>query len=421
MYNTNRKVNVQTSSFRDLAAAGIVLISLVPETTNRYLFVTLFLLWITLAYASNIRAFMKAFIYSDIKSYSVYVWLLTYMIFYFAGYMQGADIDRIFNYLRLGFTLLLINYYIESEDWNAIKKLTAFSLGCIVFSCITTLRALALDPIAARILATGREELIQGLGGLMIGSYGLVYGLVFVTVTLVGLLKAKLSIGWKVVFLSLAVLFAYTIFSAAFMIALLLILFGLILVLLDIRKTTSLLITTVIFIALILLMSPFLYNALNYLGDRTEHDVLSMRFYELAHMVRYGTAEGTVTSEARFKFYWLSLSSFLESPILGVGGFYGFGGSIWGIGGHSAFLDELAKYGVLGSVFLFVALFSNAFYVYKKFSSDKQRANYYSAIILFFILGLINTMLFVPLFFAAYFVVPGMIFSYHNFESMKKV
>ncbi|MBS4007461.1 MAG: hypothetical protein KGZ45_03425 [Clostridium sp.] len=421
VHNTNRKVVISVKAFRELAAAGIILISLVPETSNRFLFVTFFSLWITLAYVSNVRGFIKAFIYPNIKSYSVYAWLLLYMIFYLTGYMQGVEIDRIFNYLRLGFTLLLINYYIESENWSAIKKLTVFSLGCMAFSCITTLRALALDPLAARVLATGREELIQGLEGLMIGSYGLVYGLVFVTVALVGLLKAKLLTGWKAGFLIIAVLFAYTIFSAAFMIALLLFLFGLTLMFLNIKRTKSMLLTIVIFIALVLLMSPFLYDTFNYLGDLTEHNALSMRFYELAHMVRYGTAEGTVTSEARVQLYLLSLSTFFENPILGVGGFYGFGTSIFGIGGHSAFLDELAKYGILGTGFLFVALFSNAFYVYKKLRSNKQKAIYYSAMIPFFVLGLINTLLFIPIFFAAYFVVPGLIFSYYKPDPMGMV
>jgi O-antigen ligase len=411
-YYSNPKAIALITGFRDLAFAGIVLISLVPETSNRFLFVTFFSMWIFFAYASNVRAFIKTLITPDIKIYSVYIWLMTYVIFYFTGYIQGAEIDRIFNHVRLGFTLLIFNYYLESEDWKAIEKLTGFSLACIVASCILTLRGIALDPMAARILATGREELIMGFDGLMIGTYGLIYSLAFVAVTLIGLLKMKKSIITKTIFLGMALLFSYTIFSAAFMIALLILLVGFLLIFLNIKNTLMLIVTSFILVFLALLLSPLLYATFSYLGAVIEHDALSMRFYELAHMVRYGTAEGTVTSEARFNLYWQSLTMFLENPILGIGGFYGFRTDLFGIGGHSTFLDELAKYGILGSGFLFVAIISNFRYVYGKLRSEKQRAIYFSVMILFCLLGFINTLLFVPIFFTMFFVVPGMIFSY---------
>lgn len=141
-----------------------------------------------------------------------------------------------------------------------------------------------------------------------------------------------------------------------------------------------------------------------------------MRFYEMAYFLKYGNADGTLDLASRLDLYAISLKSFLSSPIIGVGGYYGYGTSFFGIGGHSAFLDELAKYGVLGSGFLFVALISNARFVYRRFKDNKQKMVYYCSMLAFFILGAINTLLFIPIAIMGYFVVPGIIFSISKIE-----
>jgi len=397
--------------FRDLSAVGIIFISILPEASSRYIFAPLFVLWVLFAAISNIRAFNRSFVTPNIKSYSVYIWLLTYFIFYITGYMQGADVGRLLNYMRLGFSMLLFNYYLEANDLKAVKKLTIFSLVFIVLTCITTLRGLALDPMAARVLATGREELMQGLEGLAIGSFGFVYGLVFAAVAILGSIKAGTLEKHKIIFTALIALFVYTIFSAAFMMALLLLAVSVVLLLLNIKKTSYLIIAAFGILVLFIVFSSTISDFLNFLGNTVQHESLSMRFYELAIMASEFSVDGTVNAEGRWGFLALSIGSFLSSPFLGVGGSYGFGASLHGIGGHSAFFDELAKYGILGSGFLFVALYSNAQFVYRRLKSGKQRMVYYCSMTAFFLLGFINTMLFVPIFFMAYFVVPGIIYS----------
>lgn len=402
---------------RDISAAGIVFISLVPEASSRYIFVPVALAWILFALLSGSRAFHKAFIAPDIKSYSVYIWLLTYTIFYLTGYMHDAEIDRIFNLIRLGFSMLIFNYYMETGDVKAAKRIIAFALACIFVVCITTLRGLAIDPMAARFLATGREELIQGFTGMAIGSYGFIYGLVFMVVAVIGLTKTHLPKKQKITFFVLAALAIYTIFSAGFVSALLILALILVLLLLNIRKASQLLVVAFVLFMLALVFLPVFHSAFNYLGDIVEHDALSMRFHELAQVIRYGSVEGTVNFAGRWNFLTLSISTFLTNPILGVGGFYGFGTDVYGIGGHSAFFDELAKYGVLGSGFLFVALFSNARFVYRRLEHNKQKMVYYCSMSAFFILGAINTLLFVPVIFMAYFVVPGIIWCFSETHS----
>ena len=393
---------------RDICAMGILLISLVPDTSSRFVFMPLVVLWILFSFLASTKGFIKTFILPDIKSYSVYLWLLFYGIFYVTGYGTGLE-DHLLNYTRFGFSILLFNYYLMANDYKAIRRLTFFSIGCIVFICITTLIALLTDPMVARLLATGREELTQGLAGRGIGSYGFIYGLVFVAIAVFGSLKSGLIRKRKIIsgiFLALCV---FVIFQASFMFALLILTIALVLLLLNVKSHLKYIVASLILLGLFFVLSPVIQNLLVFLSHTVDSDAMSMRFYELALVMRDGSVEGTVNAAGRWRLYMVSLESFLSSPILGIGGHYGFGTSIFGIGGHSAFLDELARYGILGSGFLFVALFSNAKFVYRSFKDSKQKMVYYCSMLAFFILGLINTLLFVPLAIMAYFVVPGII------------
>ncbi len=403
--------------FRDVSAAGIILTSIVPETSNRFIFLPLIIMWVLFSFFSDTRGFKKTFIDPNIKSYSVYLWIFTYFIFYITGYMKGEGIENyLTNYARFGFSILLFSYYIEACDYKAIRRLTFFSMGCIIYTCIMTLRALYLYPNAARLLSTGREELIEGLTGMMIGSYGFFYGLVFITITILGGLKSGIIKKHKFIFVALLGLFIFTVFKASFMIAILILTIISVLLLFNVKNTANLAAVTLILLSLFLILSPAIYNVFVFFGDTVKSEDLSMRFYEMAYFLKYGNADGTLDLASRLDLYAISLKSFLSSPIIGVGGYYGYGTSFFGIGGHSAFLDELAKYGVLGSGFLFVALISNARFVYRRFKDNKQKMVYYCSMLAFFILGAINTLLFIPIAIMGYFVVPGIIFSISKIE-----
>jgi len=417
-HSRKEEINID-KLLRDLCAAGIVLTSLVPEASRWFIFLPVVLFWVLFSYVSNPKAFNKAFLIPDIKAYSIYLWLVTYTIFYFAGYMHGTEFNRLINYYRLGFSLLIFNYYLETSDIKAVKRIIVFALMCVFVVCIMTLRGIALDPMAARVLATGREDLMQGLTGMTIGSYGFIYGLVFLSVAIIGLIKTNLLKTQKIVFAVIVVLAIYTIFSAAFMMALLLLVTTFILLLFNVKKASRLFGVFLLILILIFFLTPVLYNALSYLGDIVMNPALSQRLQELAFLIRFGGVEGTENMDARLYFLTLSIGTFLANPILGIGGFYGFETSVHGIGGHSALFDELAKYGIFGAGALLVALYSNARFVYRRLIHDKQKLVYFCSMSAFFILGAINTLLFVPIIFMAYFVVPGLIWSFSEINPAK--
>jgi len=181
--------------------------------------------------------------------------------------------------------------------------------------------------------------------------------------------------------------------------------------LLNIKKTLHLLAAALVILMLLFALSPVVSSVLNFLGDIVEHEVLSVRLHELAIMSRDFSVNETVSVEGRLGLMALSIRAFLSNPILGVGGVYGLGGGYDVIGRHAAFLDELAKYGILGAGFLFVALYSNARFVYRRLKNSKQKTAYFCSMAAFFILGVVNVLFTIPLVFMAYFVVPGIIYS----------
>ncbi|MGB9612870.1 MAG: hypothetical protein ACPL4K_01665 [Candidatus Margulisiibacteriota bacterium] len=400
--------------FRDISAAGIILTSIVPEASNKAIVLPMILGWLFFSFLCDTRGFLKTFIKPDVKSYSVYLWLLTCFLFYVIGYMKGDNVEAyLFSYARFGFSLLIFNYYMIINDYKAVSRLTFFSLCCIIFTCITTLRGLYLHPNAARLLSTGREELIEGLKGMMIGSYGFIYGLVFVSIAILGSLKSgpSLRIMHQIIFATLLGLFVFTIYKATFMTALLIFSIVVIFLLLNVKNIPNLIVVTTFLLTLFFILTPTIYNILISLGNIIENKDLSLRFYEVAYFLKYKSAENTVDLASRLDFNTISLKSFLSSPIIGIGGYYGYGTTALGIGGHSAFLDELARYGIVGAGPLFIALIANAAFVYKRLEDQKQKAVYYCSMLAFFVLGMVNTLLFVPIAVMVYFVVPGVIFT----------
>lgn len=408
-------------ALRDVCAAALLLMSLVPETSSRYILIPTLAAWLILALLANARAFEKTFATPTIRTYSVYAWLFLHSILQLSGSVEGAGIDRLFMYSRLGFTILFFSYYLEAKDYRAIKGLTWFSLVCIVWTCLTTLRGLAFDPMAARLLATGVEQLTQDLVGMAIGSFGFIYGLVFVAVAIVGIVKTAALTKERLILAMVCVIAIYTIFSAAFMTALLLLATSVTLLSLNLKRPALLIPATMVLFGLLLALSPNVASLLVYIGDMVEHDLLAVRFYDLAQVFNYGAVGGAASFEGRLYFLTLSVETFLANPFFGVGGYYGFDASIYGIGGHSTAFDELAKYGVFGGSLLLVVLISNAASHYRRLSNDSQRTVYLCALSTFFLLSIVNPILFIPLLMMIYFVVPGLLCTFWTEEDPKHV
>ena len=412
MFNIKTRGSYLKSEFkliRDVAAAGILLTSIVPETSRKIIFLPMVIAWLIFAFLAGENSFIKTFIKFDIKSYSLYLWISSLLIFNVIGYCIGDNISYILlNYIRFVFYLFMFLYYIIDKSYVSIKNITIFSICCIVFSCITTLRALSIEPNAARILATGKEELIGELKGMIIGGYGFIYSLVFVSLAVFGYLRFQRKLfAWKNLLYTITLaLFLFTIYKAAFMYALLIFIIIALILLFKIKSIPALTFTAII----IIISSPSLHDIFIYLGDHVENEHLSLRFHEIGHLLKYSSAEGTIDLIGRLELYRISIDSFFSNPILGVGGYYGYDGGRYGIGGHSGLLDELARYGLIGTIFLIIGIINNIKFIYRRFEIKEARTIYFCCMVGFFGLSIINTIFFAPIGAVVFFVVPGFLY-----------
>lgn len=399
------------SFFRDLMTIGILITSLVPETSNKMVFLPLVLAWFLFAFQSNSRSIIVTFIKPSLKTYSIYLWIIGYMVFYFFGYTSGFEV-YIFNYIRIAFSILLINYYIELKNYSTLNRLAIISIFIICFVCITTIKALLIDKNAARLLSTGVESLTENIQGI-VGSFGFIYGLVFICITIIGCFAENIIIKHKAIWIIILVLMLFTIYEASFMIALIVLFVISLLIVLKINKLRDFLILCLAVLLILLVCSPIISNILLFLSRNVKGFELSMRVYELSQFITSGNTENAVDMGKRLSLYSISVKSFLSNPLLGVGGFYGYDSAYFGIGGHSGLLDELARYGILGTLPLFIGLIENMKYVYKKLIT-KKKIIYLKCMIGFFILGFINTVFFVPLIIIVFFVAPAILFYFRN-------
>lgn len=412
------------SSLRDIMTVGILITSLVPKSFNKIIFILLVFLWFLLAYICNSRSIIVTFIKPSIRTYSIYIWLIVYITFYLIGYTNGFE-SYLLNYVRIGFSILLINYYFELKNYNAIRKLAVISTFIICFVCITTVNALGADKTVVRQLSTGLENVTKNIHGI-VGNFDFIYGLVFISIAIIGCLFEKVITNNRIFWIITLGLMVFTIYEASFMIALLLFIGITMLIIFRVNRIHNLIILFVIFVLGLAICSPIIYQILIHLSKTVKSYDLSIRFYELSELLISGSTKNTVDMYARIDFYIISIKSFLTNPFFGIGGFYGYDSAAFGVGGHSAFLDELARYGFLGAMPLIIGFTENFKYIYKKLNASMKNV-YSKCIIAFFVLGLINTMLFIPLIIMVFFVVPGLLIyfekngDHENLGSAKKI
>ncbi len=126
-----------------------------------------------------------------------------------------------------------------------------------------------------------------------------------------------------------------------------------------------------LFMALLIGVLTFvlLMNAseiLLFLSETIENEKISERLYYLAQGIVSGSFGGDVGD--RWKIYQASLKTFLEHPF-GVGAHYSYRIFEDGIGYHSQFLDDLARYGI--AALAFYATFFISYYRYLKKQWEK--------------------------------------------------
>ena len=371
-----------------------------------------YFVWLGLALISNKR-FLNTFV--------LQFWPLFLFYFYIIFIFLFVDPDLVLyiksmTYLIMVYSIFL--YYFNDKHKKFQKFLCAFLiLDCIAVG-INTYFKLQIDPMLVRYLSTGMETRERLLGSEVfygVANYGYYYALVSI-ILLLGFLFLNYHKTKLLIFL---LIFAFTalLIQASYTMA---ILFTFIfLTLLFILKYSNK--YTFVAIALIgvmtLLIFQDMYASMFYqLADiKGVSREVSIRFKEIAYFFSSNIDISGIDLNARLNLYSQSMDAFANNILIGVidSSAYSAGCSP---GGHSAWLDLLAQFGLF-SIPFFIFLF-NA-YKYCKNRVPKNFRAFVNVYWLYFILlGFVNTLLFANIFTIWFLFLPMVIKSLQPHTNM---
>jgi O-antigen ligase len=284
----------------------------------------------------------------------------------------------------------------------------------IVITNLITLYALHETPNLSRLLSTGVDIKFNTIG---IASYFYMYGIIYFILAFLGIVFYGKKMGGKKhitkisILLSMLMLCLYTIYKAEFTISILLLCLGIIIILLKIDNFKKLFLTQVALLIIILICAKPVSNLFYKMADKTDSPNYKMRYSEIAHFIGTGDINETIDLKARLNLYLISANTFFHNPMFGVG-FNKITGEIKSIGNHSTLLDELARYGIVGTLPLMAVITILFYKIYNLLENKYQRRVYFSCICVFSVFLIINTALFVTIFTMLFVITPAIIYLY---------
>lgn len=358
--------------------------------TGTLLFIALFLLWFI------ITDFKWVFTYLTIDIVMMFIWLITLFPYILTGNFHYGALNpknALISFMLFFFGIMVNHFYMYyKKDPILLGRITFVTLLFYFLSSLQTFLGLRKYPLAARELATGSDSLPSIYYSLGIGGFGFVYSAVFVNILLLYFIFRG-RVVYKYVSIIIFSMITLMLLMASYATALLFLFAGVFL--LAIIKGKRSFIIAFFLASLLFLFVPketigtLLINVTSLFDTNT---VLKSKFLDLAQgLVSDSYGDQTLV---RGKLYLTSLETFLKNPLFGIYGPFGnsFNASV---GGHSGWLDQLAYYGLIGSLPLFAVIFHN----FKKQLAFYSNHPYYrfllTAQVLFIAFGFINPVIYI--------------------------
>lgn len=313
-----------------------------------------------------ITAFMlnsKEFFKSGKHSLIVIICIICYVV----NMVIRRDVGNAIGYAKVGIIfwipVIMSNMFLHYYDDSKKRKLIIFFIICFILTTIPTMIELTKDQSAIRALTYGGIDTVEDYARIKnnVGTFSYVYGLAILIPFFVYLFKENKNKKWLVLILVLSII---TLIEASFTIGMIIAVIGCIILYLNNNKHSvqKKLIIVLISVLLIVIFITYLPNLLIYIGNNIENEYFQQRFLEIANFIDNpeNSAEGDLAG--RIELYTKSFKTFLEHPIIGVGGYYYIENNNPGIGYHSEILDNMARYGIFSLVFVIAF-----FYYYRKY------------------------------------------------------
>lgn len=324
------------------------------------------------------------------RSLSLAIWVLVHIFIaeFLIDYNYSMDIAGVsmnvttFQLLVLFCVFTICNHIQETDKYDSmILKITAISF---IVNFFFTYRALLQDPTISKFMATGQVNESNTFG---VVGYGYIYGILFIIPFILSLYHTESRRSKKneyVVVLAAVIFFIYVCgyFTAMILTILACLLFYIFRV-----NIYAKFILGFICICLTFLMFDLVAFAdfLIMLSENIEVFTISERIKQIAVFIKFGNMGDTLD---RFDLYQDSISSFLNSPIIGNAIL----GNNYEISGHSEILDILANGGIILFTIFYMCIHQN-FKVMSKLCSQKSdiKTALFIVNLLFVVLNLINT------------------------------
>ena len=370
-------------------------------------------IWLGLALISS-KKFVTTFVLQcwPLLLFHLYILFLSFFIEkdYLHVYIKSIS------YLIMVYSILL--YYFCSKYSRFQKVLVTFLFLDCVFLAINTYIQLQLNPLLVRYLATATETKERLLGTTVfygVGNYGYFYALVSI-ILLLGFLFLNYNKRKLLVFLLIFTLTALLI-KASFTIAILFT--GIFLTLLVILRYTTK--YTFVFIVLLGVMTLLIFQGLfasmfSQLADvKGISAEISIRFDEIAQFFSGNDVSGTDLI-IRQNLYAQSIDAFANNIMMGISLT---DSNVYSAGGHSAWLDLLARFGLFSLPF-FAFLFKA--YKYCKSIVPLNFKMFVKVYWLYFIcLGFINTTFYANIYTIWFLFLPVFINSFFGISEKSSV
>ena len=281
------------------------------------------------------------------KLIGIYLLVLVHL-FYLAYGLYEIDANVVWfktNLQPVFFALLMLLYFNASKDYSGLKIVLTFSVFFIIVTLITSLVGLQQFPLAARELSSDASpELASIYRSLGIAKFGFFYGLSLTVPVFVFFIKAgypNYSIKYRIIWLFIIILSILGIIEAQFTTAFLFALIGAFIVWREKGKINSLLLQlSLLFIILVLIPGSVFANLFSSVANLIGENTLSERLIDLGITLREGVGSADTHVGFRASRVPFLLNVFIENPLVGSGEDLG----------HNFWLDELAKYGLIGAI-----------------------------------------------------------------------
>lgn len=307
----------------------------------------LWAIWFFLAFASNSQAF--AFMIQSKRSLAVYFWPFVYLMVVLAGKDTFSYVVFLYPFISLCGI-----YYIETRSFNSIKAFISIYFVYLFMIYLGSIMALVENPMISRILADSNKEVTKEFATPFVANFSTVNNTsLLLPVFIYLLLKKNLSgnkrfFAWLLVILGVAVMLMAQYFLAVVVSACLLS-FLFLFDSMNRTKAIILLLLYLITIGVVVFFEPLVLC----LAAVFKSEVYANRLLEIAKAVTEFKVSETTDLAIRVNKYLLSLKTFIENPLFGVGAISSKARGL--VGGHSQYFDALACYGLfVGSLFIYI-------------------------------------------------------------------